>query len=197
MQAPPSTPRPFLQGNGRLVGTVFRRQRLKNVQDGQEPDLPGKLDRDKAVSLGIKDGPDMARLKRGEAVGNVKPEQVVGPPVKGVRVVYTGDTLPSEDVAEASRGADVLIHESTYIDADRALASEHFHSTAAQAASIASRAGVRCLMLTHVSSRYDDLREDVLSEARATFENAFLVDDFDHFDASVRSIRVLEDKRVI
>ena len=154
-----------------------------------EPDLPGKLDREKALSLGIKDGPDMARLKRGEAVGSVRPEQVVGPVQKGVRVVYTGDTLRSESVVEASRGADVLIHESTYMEADSGLARDHFHSTSRQAAQSAAEAGVRCLMLTHVSGRYDDVREEVLSEAKEVFEGSFLVDDFDHFDVSPRSIR--------
>ncbi len=161
-----------------------------------EPDVPGKLDREKALSLGIKDGPDMARLKRGETVGGVKAEQVVGPSKKGVRVVYTGDTLRSENVLKASEGADVLIHESTYMESESELARDHFHSTAAQAAGIAKSAGVRYLMLTHVSSRYDDCRDDVLSEAKNVFENSYLVDDFDRYDVSIRSIRKLEDERV-
>ena len=156
-----------------------------------EPDLPGKLDREKALSLGIKDGPDMARLKRGEAVGNVRPEQVVGPVQKGVRVIYTGDTLRSDSVVEASRGADVLIHESTYMEGDSVLAKEHFHSTSRQAAESAVEAGVRCLMLTHVSGRYDDVREEVLTEAKEVFEESYLVNDFDHFDVSPRSIRTM------
>ncbi len=157
-----------------------------------EPDLPGRLDREKALSLGIRDGPDMARLKRGEAVGDVRPEQVVGPTTKGVRAVYTGDTRKSPAVVEAARGADVLIHESTYADRDARLAEEHFHSTARQAAEVAREAGVRLLLLTHVSGRYDDYRDEVLAEARGVFENSRMVDDFDHIDVSPRSIRDVE-----
>ena len=159
-----------------------------------EPDIPGKLDRDKAISLGVKDGPDMARLKRGERVGDVLPEQVVGPVQKGVRVVYTGDTLRSRFVSEAAEGADVLIHESTYRAGESDLAKEHFHSTSLQAAETAAEAGVRFLMLTHVSGRYDDERDEVLTEAKEAFENTYLVDDFDRFDVSVRSIRKLEPR---
>ena len=160
-----------------------------------EPDVPGKLDRQKALALGIKDGPDMARLKRGEAVGNVRSEDVVGPVQKGVRVVYTGDTMKSQCVEEASKGADVLIHECTYMDSEAGLAKDHFHSTAVQAAETAKSAGVRYLMLTHVSARYDDEREEVLSEAKAVFEDSYLVDDFDHFDVSLRSIRTIVSQR--
>ena len=147
-----------------------------------EPDRPGKLDRDKAVSLGIRDGPDMARLKNGETVNGVRPEQVVGPPVRGTRVVYTGDTASVPSVAEASRGADVLIHEATYSGEDRELAGEHFHSTAGEAAETALRAGAGTLILTHVSNRYDSSRDAVLKEAGSVFPDVFLADDFDLFE---------------
>ncbi len=157
-----------------------------------EPDVPGRLDRQKALSLGIKDGPDMARLKRGEQVGDVRPEQVVGPVQKGVRVVYTGDTLKSSHVKEVAEGADVLIHESTYMEKESALAKDHFHSTSRQAAEIAREAGVRYLMLTHVSARYDEHRDEVLAEAKEVFEDSFVVDDFDHYNVSVRSIGMIE-----
>ena len=154
-----------------------------------EPDRPGRLDRAKALSLGIKDGPDMARLKNGEAVGGVSPEMVVGPSIKGVRVVYTGDTRPSKGLSEVFMGADVIIHESTYVDADSALAEAHFHSTAGQAARAAAEAGARMLILTHVSNRYDEMREEVLAEAKEFFGESVLAEDFDMYDAGVKSIR--------
>ncbi len=157
-----------------------------------EPDLPGKLDRAKALALGVKDGPDMARLKRGEDVGNVRSEQVVGPTIKGIRVVYTGDTKKALSIAEAAEGADVLIHESTFMDKESALAESHFHSTSRQAAETAKAAGVRYLLLTHISGRYDDHRDEVLAEAREAFENTIIVDDFDLYDVSPRSIRKIE-----
>jgi ribonuclease Z len=154
-----------------------------------EPDKPGRLDRGKALSLGIEDGPDMSRLKNGETVKGVRPEQVVGPPVKGVRAVYTGDTRPSPELEEESEGADVIIHESTYVDADSALADSHFHSTAGQAARTAAKAGARLLILTHVSNRYDDSRDEVLAEARRFFPDSDLAEDFDLYEINAKSVK--------
>lgn len=101
------------------------------------PDRPGKLDHEKALALGARDGPDMARLKRGESVGDITPDMVIGPPVPGISVAYTGDTKPADGTVEAARGVDVLIHEATYMDAEAENAGKHNHTTAAQAARLA------------------------------------------------------------
>ncbi len=160
-----------------------------------EPDVPGKLNREKALSLGIKDGPDMARLKRGETVGGVRPEQVVGPVRKGVRVAYTGDTRSVPAIAEAVKGADALIHESTYSSSEEPLAESHLHSTALQAAETARKAGVRCLFLTHISNRYDDCRDAVLEEAKAAFPETVLAEDFGYYEITRRSVRAIGSQR--
>lgn len=146
----------------------------------REPDRPGRLDRGKALALGIRDGPDMARLKRGEAVGGVRPEDVVGPPVPGLSLAYTGDTRPSLSVAEAVRGVDLLIHESTYMDSEASNAEEHGHSTASQAAAVAREAGVGHLILTHVSHRYED-RSLLEAEARRVFPESYAAEDMETF----------------
>lgn len=140
------------------------------------PDSPGKLDHKKALELGIKDGPDMARLKSGETVNGVTPDQVIGPPQPGFSVAYTGDTLPCGTTAESVRGADVLIHEATYGSSESENAKEHNHSTARQAAEIAKAAGVRSLILTHISNRYDD-RGVLEQEAREVFPETYVADD--------------------
>ena len=114
----------------------------------RERDRPGKLDRQRALELGIKDGPDMARLKNGETVNGVSPEQVVGEPVKGASISYTGDTVKCPSVVEASKDVTVLIHESTYMSAESELAAEHWHSTALQAAEVARECGVGLVAYT-------------------------------------------------
>ncbi len=146
-----------------------------------EKDRPGKLDREKALSLGVKDGPDMSRLKNGETVNGVRPEQVLGPTIKGSSISYTGDTVKAESVTEGSKGVSVLIHESTYMSSDSELAKEHFHSTALQAAETAKECGASCLILTHVSQRYDDLN-DVVAEARTVFENTLAAEDMQLYE---------------
>ncbi len=155
----------------------------------REPDRPGRLDHAKALSLGMRDGPDMARLKRGETVRGVTPEQVVGPSRPGLSMAYTGDTLPSEKTVEAVRGVDVLVHEATYLESEAENARAHNHSTAAQAAGVAREAGVGHLILTHVSHRYDD-RSVLKAEARRTFPESYVADDLTVYEVGAASFNV-------
>ncbi|MBQ8179619.1 MAG: ribonuclease Z [Candidatus Methanomethylophilaceae archaeon] len=154
----------------------------------REPDRPGRPDRARALELGVHDGPEMALLKAGETVNGVSPSEVVGPPTPGASVSYTGDTVPCPGIVEASAGVDVLIHESTYMSSESEMAADHFHSTASQAAVAAREAGVRCLMLTHVSNRYDD-RSLVEAEAREHFPEVVAVEDMDLFEITSRGVR--------
>jgi ribonuclease Z len=86
----------------------------------------------------------------------------------GRLLVYSGDTLPSTAVAKAAKGADLLIHESTFGSDREAEAAEAKHSTAAQAALIAKKAGVKKLLLTHISGRYRGTAP-LLEEAKKIF----------------------------
>lgn len=147
------------------------------------PDRPGRLDHDKALSLGIADGPEMAELKVGRTVRGVRPEDVVGPAIKGFSVAYTGDTKPCPNTVENVRGVDILIHEATYMDSEARNASEHNHSTASQAAAIAKDANVSRLIMTHISHRYDD-RNALADEARRTFSESYVADDLTLFTAT-------------
>lgn len=149
----------------------------------REHDAPGHLDREKALALGVSEGPDLARLKRGETVNGVTPEQVLGPVIKGLSVSYTGDTKECDAVVEASRDVDVLIHECTYGKGEEANAEEHNHSTSLQAAGVASKAGVRHLILTHISNRYDD-RSVLSREARTVFPDSDYADDMMFFEVT-------------
>ncbi len=142
-----------------------------------EDQRPGHLDAAEAERLGVRPGPDFGRLQRGETVAGVRPEQVMGPPRDGRKVVLTGDTAPCEAVRIAADGADVLVHEATFAKADEKRAQQTLHSTAEQAAAIASAAHVKLLVITHVSGRYagGQLRD----EARAVFAATEAPRDFD------------------
>src|ERR687893_1698735 len=142
-----------------------------------EDDRPGRFDAAAARALGVQEGPDFGRLQRGETVRGVRPEQVVGPPRPGRRIAISGDTAPCQAVQVYAHGADVLVHEATFLSDERARARETAHSTAAQAAEIARDAGVRLLALTHLSTRY--FPRDIRDEARAVFESTVVPRDFD------------------
>jgi ribonuclease Z len=145
-----------------------------------EDDRPGRFDVEAARALGVPDGPDFGRLQRGETVNGVRPEQVMGATRAGRRIVISGDTAPCQAVEVFAHDADVLVHEATFMEDERARARETFHSTAKQAAEIARDAGVRLLALTHLSTRY--FPRDIRDEARTVFPNTIVPRDFDAID---------------
>ncbi|HUA49783.1 MAG TPA: ribonuclease Z [Solirubrobacteraceae bacterium] len=142
-----------------------------------EDPRPGEFDPQAATALGLIPGPEFGQLQRGEPVRGVHPDQVLGPPRPGRKVVISGDTSPCETLAIASHAADLLLHEATFSEEERERAAETGHSTAAQAATTARDAGVTTLALTHFSTRYpvSVLRD----EARAIFPQTVLPRDFD------------------
>src|SRR5579875_2339590 len=142
-----------------------------------EDERPGEFDPRAAIALGVEPGPEFGRLQRGETVRGVAPEQVLGPPRHGRKLVISGDTRPCEALRIAAHGADLLLHEATFAADERERAAETGHSTAAQAATIAAEAEVRLLALTHFSTRYPPsvLRD----EARAVFADTVPPRDFD------------------
>jgi ribonuclease Z len=142
-----------------------------------EDERPGRFDVDAARSLGIPEGPAWGRLQRGETVDGVTPEQVMGETRPGRRIVISGDTAPCQAVEVLAHGAEVLVHEATFMEDERARARETGHSTARQAAELARDAGVRLLALTHLSTRY--FPREVRDEARAVFGNTVVPRDFD------------------
>jgi ribonuclease Z len=142
----------------------------------------GRFNPDRARELGVPEGPLWGRLHKGETVElpdgrRVGPEELVGTPRRGRSVVYTGDTRPSLGVVEAARGADLLIHDSTFSEEERARAEETGHSTAAQAAEMAREAGARRLVLTHISPRYTRDAPELLAEAKAVFPESVVARD--------------------
>ena len=141
-----------------------------------EHDRLGRFDPERAVTLGIPEGPLWGRIHRGEAItladGRiVAPEELVGTPRPGRRVVYSGDTAPSPGMVELARDADLLIHEATFGEDERDRARDTGHSTARDAAIAARDAGVKRLGLTHISARYTRDAPELLAEARAVFSN--------------------------
>jgi ribonuclease Z len=147
-----------------------------------EDERPGEFDAQTADALGIPFGPERGALQRGESItlddGRVlTPDAVLGAARPGRRIVIPGDTAPVETVRVLSEGADVLIHEATFLEDERDRAADTLHSTALQAAEVARDAEVRLLALTHVSPRY--FGSEVVREAREVFPATVVPRDFD------------------
>lgn len=147
----------------------------------------GRFDVEQARALGIPPGPIYAELKDGREVvlddGRIiNGASLCGPERPGCSVVYCTDTVFSEAAMELAQGADLLIHESTFSHAEAEMAFARQHSTSTMAAQTALGAGVKQLMLTHLSPRYVPgnpvTPDDLLNEARAIFPNTALAKDF-------------------
>ena len=139
-----------------------------------EEERKGRFNPDLARELGIPEGPLWGQIHRGQAVtlddGRViEPSVLVGEKRAGRSVVITGDTRPCAATIDAARGADLLIHESTFGDEEAERAVETGHSTAREAAQVAREAGVRRLLLTHFSARYSRDAIELEREARQVF----------------------------
>ncbi|MGI5449686.1 ribonuclease Z [Streptomyces sp. CA-243310] len=120
-------------------------------QDGRRM-VPGLL-----AERGIK-GPDVGRLLREGELNGVTLDDV-SEHRPGQRFAFVMDTRLCEGVYALAEGCDMLVIESTFLDEDERLATDHGHLTAGQAARVARDAGVRHLVLTHFSQRYSDPTE--------------------------------------
>jgi ribonuclease Z len=155
----------------------------------EEKPRPGKFSTARAEALGVPAGPLYSRLQEGESVRvgdrTIRSEDVLGPPRRGRKIVYTGDTMPHEDLVEVAHHADVLIHDATSDAALEEKANRYGHSSSRQAAAVAKEAEVGLLVLTHLSPRYED-PTTVLEDARKVFGNVRVAEDFMEVDVPYR-----------
>jgi ribonuclease Z len=134
------------------------------------------------AALGVPDGPVRGELAEGRPVTlqdgrTIEPEDVLGSPARGAKLVVVGDAETTDGLSEHVRDADLLVIEATFLERDAAMASDYGHLTAARAAELAADAGVKQLVLTHISGRYDV--EEILVEATKIFAGARVAADLD------------------
>ncbi|THE14975.1 ribonuclease Z [Bacillus timonensis] len=153
-----------------------------------EKDLPGTLLVNKLSNEGIKPGPIYQKIKEGQTVvledgRMINGEEYIGSPKQGRIVTILGDTRFVQESIELAKNADLLIHEATFSSNESGLAHDYFHSTTTQAAEVARQAGVKNLILTHISSRYqgEDCQK-LLEEAKQVFQHTYMSKDFFKFD---------------
>jgi ribonuclease Z len=142
---------------------------------------------DVAEALGVPRGPERRLLVAGQPItladGRVvQPDAVLGPTQAGTKLVHVGDAGRTDDLHDAVCDADTLVIEATYLDVEADMARDFGHLTAAQAARLARDAGVKGLVLTHISRRYREA--EIQAEAEAIFPGVVVARDFDHFRVS-------------
>ncbi|MFH1445191.1 MAG: ribonuclease Z [Nanoarchaeota archaeon] len=134
------------------------------------------IDLKKGKKYGLKQSPLVGKLKKEGSVkiGNktIKLEDVSNVK-KGLKVVYSGDTKPCKSLETLAKDADILIHDSTFTDE----ADNKMHSGASDAGSLAKKAKVNKLILTHFSRRYTNV-DQILKEAKAIFKDTEAAKDF-------------------
>jgi ribonuclease Z len=152
----------------------------------------------KADALGVPFGPERRDLVAGKDVtlsnGNiVRSEDVLGDWEKGSKFVVIGDAGRVDNLVEFCKDADGLVIESTYTEEEADMAKKFSHLTAKMAAELALTAGVKKLIITHISRRYRG--RDILAEAQAIFPNVVVARDFDHYQIKKEQERKIEDGR--
>ena len=156
----------------------------------EEQQRPGKFNKPKALELGIPEGPLFSKLQCGQTITlangkDITPDMILGPSRKGRKIVISGDTMPCEEMIAFSKNADVLVHEATFDSELEDIAKDYGHTTAAQAAEIAKKAGVEKLFLVHVSPRYLDYRV-LENDARKIFVQSFVPKDFQEIEIKLK-----------
>jgi ribonuclease Z len=150
---------------------------------------------EQAEALNIPPGPWRRDLVNGQVTTlpdgrRILPEQVLGPERPGTRFVLVGDTGRTDNLVEYCRSADALVIEATYLEEEAEMARSFSHLTAQQAAQLAHKAGVRNLILTHLSRRYRE--REVLAEAEAVFPHVRVARDFDAYQVRREELMKVE-----
>jgi ribonuclease Z len=159
-------------------------------EESRRPFLP-----EKAEALDLPPGPWRRELVAGRPVTladgrQIHPDQVLGPARPGTRLVHVGDTGRTDNLVDFCREADMLVIEATYIQEEAEMARDFAHLTARQGAELAIQAGVKNLVLTHISRRYRE--REVLAEARAIFPGAMVARDFDVYQVKREECLLIE-----
>ncbi|MBS7576167.1 MULTISPECIES: ribonuclease Z [unclassified Enterococcus] len=152
-----------------------------------EKDKTGELQVDKLQALGVLSGPIYGKIKSGQSIevdGKTYPaSDFIGETKLGKIVTILGDTRRTEKSIALAKNADVLVHEATYGESDQKLAYRHFHSTSVDAAKIAQAAGVKQLLLNHISARFTIKgMYELEREAKQIFKQTKIVRDLEEVE---------------
>ncbi|WP_026825776.1 ribonuclease Z [Exiguobacterium marinum] len=146
------------------------------------PEKPGTLCVDRVRALGIPSGPIYKTIKeeeRFEYEGKwYDSKEYVTEPIPGKVVAILGDTTPCENARILAEGADLLVHEATFMENEQPLARKYGHSTTREATALAKACSVGKLIVTHISARYVGREEEFEREVVSDFPSSLVATDF-------------------
>ena len=148
-----------------------------------EKPRPGKFNPEKVRELGIPESHLWSKLQEGQIIEfddkkiNPFKEEIVGPNKPGRKITYSGDLSPTKSLIELGNNSDILIHEATFAEKLAEIAKEKKHSTSTDAAWDAKEMNAKQLILTHISTRYQEDAIKLLEEAKKIFPNTILAED--------------------
>ncbi|HFU3706238.1 TPA: ribonuclease Z [Streptococcus suis] len=153
-----------------------------------QKDLEGTLDAEALRVAGVPFGPLFGKIKNGQNVTledgtEIIASDYISPPRPGKVVTILGDTRKCHASVRLAVNADVLVHEATYGKGDEKIARKHGHSTNMEAAQVAKDAGVKQLLLNHISPRF--LSKDISQlrkDASTIFEQVHIVKDLEEIE---------------
>ena len=143
----------------------------------------GKFNPNRAKELQIPEGHLWKILQEGKVIEingkTIDPlkEGIIGPKSPGRKITYSGDMKPSDSLIRLGKDSDILIHEATFAKSLAKTAEEKQHSTSVDAANDALKMNAKQLILTHISSRYQEDAVKLLEEAKEIFPNTILAED--------------------
>ncbi|WP_323704806.1 ribonuclease Z [Mammaliicoccus sp. Dog046] len=151
------------------------------------PDIEGKLEVDKLKRLGMEPGPKYQEVKANETFEynnqTYQSKDFKGEKKKGKVITIFGDTMPCQNERILADQADVIVHETTYIEGEKHLANDYYHSHIEDVLNLMDEMNVKRGLFTHLSNRYE--LEDVQmieEELKSKYKNDFyFVKDFDAF----------------
>ena len=148
-----------------------------------EKPRPGKFNPDRVREIGIPESHLWSKMQEGEIIEfngkmiDPNKEGIVGPKKVGRKITYSGDLYPTKSLIELGMNSDILIHEATFAEKLAEIAKEKKHSTSTDAARDAKEMNAKQLILTHISTRYQEDALKLLEEAKEIFPNAILAED--------------------
>lgn len=141
-----------------------------------------RLNKSKLKKMKLPNSPLIKELQNGKDIsfnGKKIRASSVSYVEKGKKVSVILDTLMNDNALILAKDSDLLISESSFSEKDKEKAKEYLHLTSIDAATIAKKAKVKRLILTHISQRYERNSEIIEKEAKKIFKNVSLAKDFD------------------